>query len=84
MNKNPKQKYAIPEYDPQTGERNPYWDELTENEKLEGIPTPPGVVNMNEVSLDDLADMLYEKYQYQSMGDAFAIMKLIEFYRKNK
>jgi len=26
---NPKQKFPIPEYDPQTGERNPHYEELT-------------------------------------------------------
>ena len=82
--KNPKQKYAIPEYDPQTGERNPYWDELTEQEKKEGIPTPPGVVDMNQISLDDLANMLYEKNKFLSSGDAYAICRLVDFYRENK
>lgn len=84
MNKKSKQKYAIPEYDPQTGEKNPYWDELTEKEKVEGIPTPPGVVDMNDISLDVLADELYDRYMFLSSGDARTICMLIDFYRKNK
>jgi hypothetical protein len=84
MKKKSKQKYAIPEYDPQTGERNPYWDELTEKEKIEGIPTPPGVVNMNDVPLDVQVDELYSRYQFLSTGDAYVICRLIDFYRENK
>lgn len=79
-----KQKYEIPEYDPQTGEINPYWNELITKEKVEGITNQPDAINMNEMSLDILVDMLEEKYTLQSIGDGFAIMKLVEFYRKNK
>lgn len=84
MNKKSKQKYAIPEYDPQTGERNPYWDELTEKEKTEGISTPPGVVNMNDIPFDTLVGNLYDGYMFQSSGEAYVICKLIDFYRENK
>jgi len=81
---NKKQKYAIPEYDPQTGERNPYWDELSEDEKINGLPELGDCVDMNQMSLDVLADTLYDKYKFQSTGDAYTICKLIEFYKENK
>ena len=32
-----KQKFPIPEYDPQTGERNPYYEELTGKKHPEDI-----------------------------------------------
>jgi hypothetical protein len=82
--KNPKQKYGIPEYDPQTGDRNPFWDELSETEKIEGIPPLTGGIDMNKISLDSLVKMLDDKYKFSSTGDAYAIHRLIEFYKENK
>ncbi len=79
-----KQIYNIPEYDPQTGERNPHWDELMENYKLESTSLPPGISNVNEIPLDTLVDMLEVEISSNSINDVFTINKLIEFYRKNK
>jgi|TARA_B110000211_G_scaffold224029_1_gene274656 hypothetical protein len=82
--KNPKQKYGIPEYDPQTGDRNPFWGELSESDKIEGLPPLTGGVDMNQIKLDKLVEMLDDKYKFSSTGDAYAIHRLIEFYKKNK
>jgi hypothetical protein len=76
--KNPKQKYTIPEYDPQTGEKNPYWVELTETIKGGSIDS------IESASLDVLVDMLEGKYKLQSTVDSYAINQLIEFYKRNK
>ena len=84
MGKTKTPKYPIPEYDPQTGEKNPYWDELTKDEKENGVTNPKGVEDLNKVSLDVLVDMLEGNYMYHSTSDAYGIMQLIEFYKKNK
>ena len=44
----------------------------------------PHFVDWNQYSLDELSDYLHNKYMYQSTGDALAISKLIEFYKKHK
>ena len=41
-------------------------------------------VDWNQYSLDQLADYLRNKYMFQSSGEALAIYKLVEFYKKNK
>ena len=74
-----KQKFPIPEYDPQTGEKNPLYEELTGKKvTLEANGPFP------EPTLDELCDFLSNKYKYQSSGEAHAIMELIEFYKDNK
>lgn len=79
-----KQIYNIPEYDSQTGEKNPYWNELIENDKLEDTSLSPSISNINEIPLDTLVDMLEVEISSNSINDVFTINKLIEFYRKNK
>ena len=41
-------------------------------------------VDWNKFSMDDLANYLENKYLLQSSGEALAIHKLVNFYRKNK
>ena len=44
----------------------------------------PTFVDWNQYSLDVLADYLERKHMFSSSGEALAIYKLVEFYRKNK
>jgi len=63
------------------------WNELTESEKqerLDNIADEIGFVDWNKFSLDELCDILESKYRFSSSGDALAIHKLIEFYKKHK
>ena len=49
-----KDAHYIPKYDPQTGDANPYYKELTDEELMEmndGIEAPPGVQFVNEVEI---------------------------------
>lgn len=69
--------YKIYKYD------NDINDELTTREKEER-EMPCGFVDWNKFSLDELADYLEKKWMFNSSGDALAIWKLIDFYRKNK
>ncbi len=72
--------YNIPTHDPQTGELNPYYEELT------GEKNPivlDNWVDWNNYSMDELVEYLENKYMFSSSGDAFAINKLIEFYKLN-
>lgn len=41
-------------------------------------------VDWNKFSMDELADYLESKWMFSSSGEAFAINKMIDFYRKNK
>ena len=41
-------------------------------------------VDWNKYSMDELADYLENKWQLMSSGEALAIIKMVEFYRKNK
>jgi len=50
------------------------------NKKLEEL----GFIDWNQYPIDYLADYLEEKWMFQSSGEAYAINKLIEFYRENK
>ena len=43
-----------------------------------------GFIDWNELSLDNYADFLEEKYKFSSSGEAKAIYELIKFYRENK
>ena len=43
-----------------------------------------GFIDWNQLSMDDLADFLEEKYRFHSTGTAFAVMRMIEFYHENK
>jgi len=38
----------------------------------------------NKLSLDDLSDYLENKYRFNSSGEALAILKMVDFYRKHK
>lgn len=70
----------IPTHDPQTGELNPHYEELT------GEKNPMELdrwTDWNTLEMDKLVKYLEDKYMYHSSGDAFAINKLIEFYREN-
>ena len=59
-----------------------------ENEKLESDLNKKldelGFIDWNQYPIDYLADYLEEKWMFQSSGEAYAINKLIEFYRENK
>jgi len=41
-------------------------------------------VDWNQYSLDELADYMEKKYMFLSSGEALAVHKLVEFYKKNK
>ena len=41
-------------------------------------------VDMNKIKLDNLAEMLKDKFQFHSDGIAYAVMSMVEFYEKNK
>lgn len=69
------------------------WNELSESEKKERLLSKEekdeifkktGFMDWNQLSLDQLADYLENKWRFNSSGDALAIHKLIEFYRENK
>lgn len=61
-------------------------EELTTKEKEERIneALPAGFVDWNNFSLDELADYLEKKWMFNSSGEALAIFKLVDFYRKHK
>jgi dihydrofolate reductase len=42
------------------------------------------LVDWNNFSLDELADYLEKKWMFNSSGEALAIFKLVDFYRKHK
>ena len=44
----------------------------------------PTFVDWNQYNLDVLSDYLERKHMFSSSGEALAIYKLVEFYRKNK
>jgi len=48
------------------------------------LELPEGWVDWNSYTLEQEADYLYNKYCFQSSGDAHAICALVDFYRKNK
>lgn len=69
------------------------WLEMSRNEKIERLLSKEeqdenfkksGMMDWNQLSLDQLADHLETKYRFSSSGDALAIHKLVEFYRQNK
>jgi hypothetical protein len=41
-------------------------------------------VDWNKFSMDELADYLEYKWKFMSSGEAFAICKMIDFYRSHK
>lgn len=41
-------------------------------------------IDWNELSMDELAEYLENKFEYNSTGDALAILKMVNFYRNNK
>jgi len=75
-----RQKREIPTHDPYTGELNPYYEDLTGEKN-------PYEIKKEEYSnptIEECVKMLEEKYMYSSTGDAYAINRLIEFYKENK
>ncbi|MCK9417123.1 dihydrofolate reductase [Candidatus Dojkabacteria bacterium] len=60
--------------------------ELTTKEKEErnNEILPNGFVDWNKFSLDELADYLEKKWMFSSSGEALAIFKMVDFYRKHK
>jgi hypothetical protein len=80
-------KKNIPTHDPQTGELNPHYEELTgEKNPLDWKAPHPdkGWIDWNTLSMDELVEYLENKYMFSSSGDAYAINKLIEFYKENQ
>lgn len=41
-------------------------------------------VDWNKYSMDELADYLEDKWKFSSSGEAFAILKMVDFYRNHK
>lgn len=69
------------------------WCELTTQEKKERllpkeeqdrIFKESGFIDMNQISLDVLADYLEKEYMWDSLGDGYAILKFVDFYKKHK
>ena len=69
------------------------WNELTTQEKKERLLSKEeqdrifkesGFIDMNQISLDVLADYLEKKYMWDSLGDGYAILKFVDFYKKHK
>lgn len=65
------------------------WNELTTNEKVERIfgdnkIENSGVIDWNVCSMEYLADYLDSKYMFSSSSEAFAIMRMVDFYRAHK
>lgn len=69
------------------------WNELTTQEKKERLLSKEeqdrifkesGFIDMNQISLDVLADYLEKKYMWDSLGDGYAILKFVDFYKKYK
>ena len=67
------------------------WNELTTQEKKERllpkeeqdrIFKESGFIDMNQISLDVLADYLEKEYMWDSLGDGYAILKFVDFYKK--
>lgn len=56
----------------------------TKEELKSGGNGGDGFTDWNTKSLDELADYLERRWQYQSSGEAKAIFELIKFYRENK
>lgn len=54
--------------------------ELTTKEKENSIE----LIDWNKYTLDEHADYLENKYCFNSSGEALAILKMVDFYRKNK
>jgi hypothetical protein len=44
----------------------------------------PSFIDWNQLNMDELADNLESEFGYQSSGTAFAVMKMVDFYRKSK
>lgn len=42
------------------------------------------VVDWNKKTLDELADYLENKWRFMSSGEAYSIMRMVEFYKKHK
>lgn len=63
------------------------WNELTTKEKedrINGVDDIPfGFIDLNKISLGDIAEYLTKKYQFQSTGDAHFILKMVDFYKIN-
>ena len=69
------------------------WNELTTQEKKERLLSKEeqdrifkesGFIDMTQISLDVLADYLEKKYMWDSLGDGYAILKFVDFYKKHK
>ena len=45
---------------------------------------PPGWLDWNTLSLDQMANYLEQKYKFNSSGDVLCIYKLVEFYKEHK
>lgn len=56
--------------------------ELTDKEIQDRFELPDGFTDWNEITLDELAKYLEEKYKYQSTGDAYAILRFVSYYRE--
>ena len=88
--KNPKQKYAIPEYDPQTGELNPHYEELTgeKNPIKKDIKVEIDDLHRND-DLSNISLFIYEstikcyENKLNPTRQIMRIKKLIEKYVEN-
>ena len=73
-------KKDIPTHDSQTGELNPYYEELTGDKN----PYAAEISVYENPNLEECVKMLEDKYKFSLTGDAYAINRLIEFYKKNE
>lgn len=72
-----------------TGALNDYeWNELTEQDKIDRTngndELPEGWTDWNKVPLDEMANLLENKYKFNSSSEAKCINELIRFYRAQK
>lgn len=70
----------IPTHDPYTGELNPYYEELTGEKN----PLVTEIKEYTNPDIEECVKTLEEKYRFSSTGEAYAINRLIEFYKENK
>jgi hypothetical protein len=62
------------------------WYEPDPKRDKNDIVLDNGVVfaDWNKFTMDELANYLEQKYMFLSSGEALAVMKMVDFYRKNK
>lgn len=71
-------------YDNEEIYQNMLEKELTTTDKEDRNIELLGFTDWNKLTLDDLSDYLENKYRFNSSGEALAILKMVDFYKKHK